>query len=408
MRRARIFSLIVALAGAFSAFSPSLRGSEFTRADTDASGALDISDAVRILGYLFIGEKAPPCLDAADSNDSGRVDIADATFILAYLFVGAKAPPPPFLACGADPTPDSLECDQFAICPDSSADRRPVIAHATASPSKLPRPAGDSVFASQIAWDFTDPDSDVETLVVTSIAPDGSAETVEWNAVELGIAGPSGTTVQQAVFTAASPLGSHERRLRLVDAEGNSSDEARVTILLTEGGTPRLDVTSIVPTSGTAGDEVTLRGNGLGEEPGATKVALGGAAADVIDEGIGWVRCQVPVNALTGPVQVSSPRGTAMSAVPFVIRPQVVIASASGGDDPLEPLEKRRFQAVVIGLGDRSVFWYTDGALGGSQASGFIAKDGTYTSPAVPPAAGVVTISCVAQADDSATAKTTL
>ncbi len=87
-------------------------GTPFLRADANGDGALDIADAVRILGYLFT-HRTLDCLDAADANDSGAVDIADAIYTLGYLFASTDAPPPPFGARGLDPTDDALSCIRY-------------------------------------------------------------------------------------------------------------------------------------------------------------------------------------------------------------------------------------------------------------------------------------------------------
>ena len=44
-----------------------LQAAEFIRGDVDSSGNHQITDSVRILGYLFLGSPEKlPCLDAAD------------------------------------------------------------------------------------------------------------------------------------------------------------------------------------------------------------------------------------------------------------------------------------------------------------------------------------------------------
>jgi hypothetical protein len=83
----------------------------FRRGAVRGEETLDISDAVRLLGYLFLGDEAPPCLDAADADDSGVIDITDAVRILGYLFLGADAPAAPGAkTCGPDSTEDDLDC----------------------------------------------------------------------------------------------------------------------------------------------------------------------------------------------------------------------------------------------------------------------------------------------------------
>jgi hypothetical protein len=88
----------------------------FVRGDADASGKVDISDAIYTLLYLFRGGAAPSCLEALDAIDDGKVNISDAIFLLVYLFVGGLTPTDPFAACGADPTEDALGCGSFPQC----------------------------------------------------------------------------------------------------------------------------------------------------------------------------------------------------------------------------------------------------------------------------------------------------
>ncbi|HVR75847.1 MAG TPA: PKD domain-containing protein [Planctomycetota bacterium] len=80
----------------------------FLRGDADGDRALSITDAVRILAYLFSGGAAPPCLDAADVTDRGRVDVSSAISLLNFLFLGGVPPMVPFPTPGLDPTEDSM------------------------------------------------------------------------------------------------------------------------------------------------------------------------------------------------------------------------------------------------------------------------------------------------------------
>jgi hypothetical protein len=84
----------------------------FKRADTDASGSIDISDPVALIGVLFLGESAPPCFDAADTDDSGDLDLSDVIYSLSWQFLGGPEPPAPGpRACGPDPNPAAAPCE---------------------------------------------------------------------------------------------------------------------------------------------------------------------------------------------------------------------------------------------------------------------------------------------------------
>jgi 3',5'-cyclic AMP phosphodiesterase CpdA len=92
----------------------------FHRGDADGNGKLELTDAVRVLGFLFLGTPMPDCLEAADSDDNGTLQLTDAVRVLSFLFTGGDppAPPgPPPAECGADPagSPD-LGCSTYTRC----------------------------------------------------------------------------------------------------------------------------------------------------------------------------------------------------------------------------------------------------------------------------------------------------
>ncbi len=85
------------------------RGNDFLRGDANSSGKVDISDAVFVLQFLFLGGAAPDLADAADANDDGTLDLSDSVAILMALFLeGGDLPPPGMFVAGPDPTPDDL------------------------------------------------------------------------------------------------------------------------------------------------------------------------------------------------------------------------------------------------------------------------------------------------------------
>lgn len=94
-----------------------LTGRPFVRGDVNASGSRDISDAIFILSYLFLGTSSPPCLKAADLNDDGQLNLTDPIYLLTFLFLAGPSPMPPDDGCGPDPNPDNLSCDEFGSCP---------------------------------------------------------------------------------------------------------------------------------------------------------------------------------------------------------------------------------------------------------------------------------------------------
>ena len=97
-------------------------GAPFLRGDTNGNGRVDLTDAIRTLGFLFLGTpESLACADAADADDSGQLDLVDAVRILNRLFLGASLLPPPSAGCGPDPTTDALDCPRSEHC--SARDR---------------------------------------------------------------------------------------------------------------------------------------------------------------------------------------------------------------------------------------------------------------------------------------------
>jgi hypothetical protein len=94
-------------------------GTPFHRGDSDSNGQLQLTDAIRILGVLFLGQGSIGCLDAADSDDNGDLQLTDAIRILGVLFLGQgsiPAPGPTSDPCGIDPTQDDLDCADYPSC----------------------------------------------------------------------------------------------------------------------------------------------------------------------------------------------------------------------------------------------------------------------------------------------------
>jgi hypothetical protein len=86
-------------------------GPSFRRGRINRDLEINMSDAVSHFGCLFTGEDScAECLDARDVNDDGGADISDGIALLGWLFLGTRAPAEPFTACGQDLTPDALSC----------------------------------------------------------------------------------------------------------------------------------------------------------------------------------------------------------------------------------------------------------------------------------------------------------
>jgi hypothetical protein len=101
----------------------SVGGPRFIRGDANADGSADISDAVTVLAWLFLGGREPGCLEAADINRSGAVNIADPVYLLNFKFLGGPPPPHPYPECGRAAAP--LGCERHEFCGWPPTDEAP-------------------------------------------------------------------------------------------------------------------------------------------------------------------------------------------------------------------------------------------------------------------------------------------
>ncbi len=111
MRAFNISATAVAASAAllFVHVSP-LSAEDFVRGRVNKDDSVNLSDAITVLGYLFLGEETPTCLKAADTDDDGAVTITDAVYLLNFLFLGGDPLPAPYPDAGPDPTADDLFC----------------------------------------------------------------------------------------------------------------------------------------------------------------------------------------------------------------------------------------------------------------------------------------------------------
>jgi len=104
------FAPLSATVAGLSIDSASVRS--FRRGDCNDDGTVDISDAVCILTWLFLGGATPGCVAATDTNGDAGSDISDATFVLNHLFLGGLAPVMPYPDCGPGALPtDEATCE---------------------------------------------------------------------------------------------------------------------------------------------------------------------------------------------------------------------------------------------------------------------------------------------------------
>ena len=68
--------------------------------DANGDATVNVSDAVSIINYVFVGGDPPDPLKAGDVNCDGTCNVSDAVYIINYVFVGGNEP--------CDPTGDGI------------------------------------------------------------------------------------------------------------------------------------------------------------------------------------------------------------------------------------------------------------------------------------------------------------
>ena len=86
----------------------------FVRGDANSDRTVDIADGVFILNWLFVSEEQPLCREALDVDGDAATNITDALAVLGFLFLGGSPPEAPFPSCALAEAPAG--CD-FSPCP---------------------------------------------------------------------------------------------------------------------------------------------------------------------------------------------------------------------------------------------------------------------------------------------------
>jgi glucose/arabinose dehydrogenase len=60
--------------------------------DANSDQSVNVSDAVWIINYVFIGGEAPNPMESGEVNCDGSVNVSDAVWIINYVFVGGSSP----------------------------------------------------------------------------------------------------------------------------------------------------------------------------------------------------------------------------------------------------------------------------------------------------------------------------
>jgi hypothetical protein len=93
---------IISIAPAFGSVNPNVSTPVFTKmticrypyscGDSNADGSVNVSDAVHIINYVFIGGNPPDPMESGDCNCDGSCNVSDAVWIINYVFIGGNDP----------------------------------------------------------------------------------------------------------------------------------------------------------------------------------------------------------------------------------------------------------------------------------------------------------------------------
>jgi YD repeat-containing protein len=229
----------------------------------------------------------------------------------------------------------------------------------------------------------------------------------------------AGWLLSGAAWAAAQAAGIHyvydalNRLTAVVDQQGRAATytyDAVGNILKVDRVDPPAGAVAIslfTPPAGATGSAVQIFGKGFSGSAAQNVVAFNGAAATVTAAAANRLVATVPSGAMTGRISVTTPLGSATSAVDFRVLGAIAISPA-GLTIPLGAT--REFTATEGGQPATAVRWLVNGIPGGESSTGTISGTGVYTAPpALPfPAAVTVTASHTGDSSGSASAPVTI
>jgi len=158
-------------------------------------------------------------------------------------------------------------------------------------------------------------------------------------------------------------------------------------------------ISYFAPSVGRVGTAVQIFGKGFSPTPGLNTLAFNGTIATVTSAAPNRLVASVPTGATTGLISLSTPLGSASSAVPFkVLGTSLAVAPTQA---EVQVGLTRQFSAAESGTPTTNVRWAVNGVAGGDPSTGTISASGLFTAPAFIPVPATLTVSAIHQ-DDSA------
>jgi len=167
-----------------------------------------------------------------------------------------------------------------------------------------PPPQGLPVITS-----FTPISGPVGTLVTINGNDLSGVTDVRFNGVS--VTGPANVISSNSI-TAIVPLGAQTGKISVTTSTGTALSATNFKV------SPKID--SFTPTSGNAGDAITITGTNFN---GATSVKFNTVSATFTITSDTSIGATVPVTATSGPISITTPSGTATSATSFTLKPKI-------------------------------------------------------------------------------------
>jgi hypothetical protein len=158
------------------------------------------------------------------------------------------------------------------------------------------------------------------------------------------------------------------------DAVGNLTSIRRLTVA---DAPDAVVIALIVPGAARRGSRISIFGKGFATTTAGNIVAVNGAPARVVTATPTRLTVEIPRDATTGAVQLTTPLGMAASVQPLRVLDALAITPASA---VVAPGGSVRF--TPLGESAGAVRWSVDGRAGGDARRGTITSDGVYAAPA--------------------------
>jgi YD repeat-containing protein len=138
-------------------------------------------------------------------------------------------------------------------------------------------------------------------------------------------------------------------------------------------------ITFVNPAAGPAGTQVEVFGAGFSTVSTANQISFNGVSSQVLSASATRLVTQVPIGATSGPINVTTPLGSAASPEVFRV-PGIAV---SPGQTTVPSGQLRQFTATVSESSDQRANWSVNGIPGGTVYVGTITQSGLYKAPFV-------------------------